>query len=237
MNEKKLNLGWCQGYMALQYHYEEACLEKSISFKNITPSPKYAIFSNKYYKEIKSLNKTKIFDFCFIGSLESGGKDRIWVIEFIKKYFTENSIFINTDCPIDWISLGIFDYTNIMFGFCPKKQTNNQTKIVQYRNVKDNELYFGFMRCSKYCLCPAGDAPWSFRFYEILMCESIPLVDSWHHTYRTKEESKIKYKYVLYVPNQLNIYDMNIKHVNLITQYNTKLFKKYHLLNYLNIFL
>lgn len=29
------------------------------------------------------------------------------------------------------------------------------------------------------------------------MCKSIPIVESWHHTYRTKEEAKIKYKYIL----------------------------------------
>ena len=55
--------------------------------------------------------------------------------------------------------------------------------------LEDNLYYFETMCKSKYCLCPAGDAPWSFRFYEVLMCKSIPIVASWHHTYRTKEES------------------------------------------------
>lgn len=44
---------------------------------------------------------------------------------------------------------------------------------------------------SKFVLCPADDAPWSFRFYEVLMCKSILIVESWHHTYRTKEEANI----------------------------------------------
>ena len=50
--KNNLDLNYCQGYMALQYHYEEACNELQI-----TPSPKYAIFSRKYNDEIKSLNK------------------------------------------------------------------------------------------------------------------------------------------------------------------------------------
>ena len=41
-----------------------------------------------------------------------------------------------------------------------------------------------------------GDTYWSFRFYETLMCKTIPMVTSWHHTYRTKEEAKINYKYI-----------------------------------------
>ncbi len=80
---------------------------------------------------------------------------------------------------------------------------------------------------SKFVLCPAGDAPWSFRFYEVLMCKSIPIVESWHHTYRTKEEANIKYKYILYqdienVKNDINYDDYVFE--------NTKIFENYHLL-------
>ena len=52
------------------------------------------------------------------------------------------------------------------------------------------------MRKSLYVLCPAGDSAWSFRFYETLMCKSVPIVFTWHNTYRTKEESKLQYVYV-----------------------------------------
>ena len=83
------------------------------------------------------------------------------------------------------------------------------------------------MRCSKFCLCPAGDAPWSFRFYEILMCESIPIVESWHHTYRTIEESEINYKYYIYNPKKKKNYNYDKK----IIKHNTMIFNKYHLLH------
>ena len=77
---------------------------------------------------------------------------------------------------------------------------------------------------SKFVLCPEGDAPWSFRFYEVLMCKSILIVESWHHTYRTKEEANINYKYILYqcIENDINSDD----YVN----ENTKIFENYHLL-------
>jgi len=80
---------------------------------------------------------------------------------------------------------------------------------------------------SKFILCPGGDAPWSFRFYETLMCQSIPIVESWHHTYRTPEESIIKYEYIL-INNMNNI--MNISYDNMIKQ-NNLLFEQYHLLH------
>jgi hypothetical protein len=106
-------------------------------------------------------------------------------------------------------------------GYCPKSMPDNQSKKVQYRIVKENIEYFEKMCQSKFVLCPAGDAPWSFRFYEVLMCKSIPIVESCHHTYRTKEEATINYKYVLQESFENAICDTNE---------NTRLFEKYHLL-------
>lgn len=231
-----LDLGWCQGYMGLKYHMEEALKEK-YSFDNIengeqlfslisTDCPPFALFSKKYYNEICELNHNKIYDFCFIGSINSNYEARQWVIDFAKKYFTNKSIFINTDNNPNWELIGSFDYSNKNIGFCPKSAPDNQSRQVQYRVVKDNIEYFEKMCQSKYCLCPAGDSSWSFRFYEVLMCKSIPIVESWHHTYRTKEESNINYKYILYqnIENNIN-YDEYVNE-------NTKLFENYHLLHF-----
>jgi len=221
--DSNLDLGWCQGYMALHYHMEEALIEKNIH-SCATWSPPFALFSKKYYNEMCELNHDKIYDFCFIGSINSNYEKRKWVIDFAKKNFTNNSIFINTDNTPTWELLGSFDYTNTIIGFCPKNNYDNQSKNVQYRVVKDNIEYFEKMCKSNYCLCPAGDAPWSFRFYEALMCKSIPIVESWHHTYRTTEEANINYKYVLYqnIENDVNFDD----YVN----ENSKIFENYHLL-------
>jgi hypothetical protein len=158
-----------------------------------------------------------------IGSINSNYKARQWVINFAKRYFTNNSIFINTDNDPNWTLLGEFDYSNKILGFCPKNLPNNQSKHVQYRVVNENIDYFEKMCKSKYLLCPAGDSTWSFRFYEVLMCKSIPIVESWHHTYRTKEEANIKYKYVLYKDIEIDIiYDDYINE-------NTIIFERYHL--------
>ena len=223
----QLQFGWAQYYMAFKYHMEEALIENNLEPNVATPNPPIAKFSKKYYNQICELNHNKIYDFCFIGSINSCRERRQWVIDFAKKNFTNNSIFINTDNNPNWELLGSFDYSKLNLGFSPKSQPDSQSKKVQYRIVKDNIEYFEKMCQSKFVLCPAGDAPWSFRFYEVLMCKSIPIVESWHHTYRTKEEANLNYKYILYedienVKNDINYDDYVIE--------NTKIFENYHLL-------
>lgn len=223
----KLDLGLCQGYMGLQYHMEEALVEKNLNIKHSNWSPPLAIFSKKYYNEIDSLDNNKIYDFCFIGSIKSCYERRKWVIDFVKKYFTSKSIYINTDNDCEL--LGIFDYSNKDLGYCPKEQDNNQSRKVQYRIIKENLFYFQTMKQSKFVLCPAGDEPWSFRFYEVLICKSIPIVESKHHTYRTKEEATINYKYIVAYNIEKKILNDN-EFINNINE-NTLLFEKYHILN------
>ena len=232
---QKLQLNGCQGYMALKYHMEEAFIEKKLDPINTTCAPPIALFSQKYYNEINELNHNKIYDFCFIGSIKSCFVRRKWVIDFAKKYFTSNSIFINTDNDPKWQLLGSYDHSNRKLGFCPKNQPDVQSKNTQYRTIKDNIYYFETMCQSRFTLCPAGDSPWSFRFYEVLMCKSIPVVETWHHTYRTKEEATIKYKFVLSnnwnteIVNDNSVYDEYVydEYVN----ENSKLFEKNHILN------
>jgi hypothetical protein len=227
MKNSNLDLGWCQGYMALQYHMEEAIIEKKLQNISASWCPSFAIFSRKYYNDINELNHKKKYDYCFIGSINSSCERRQWVIDFAKKNFTNNSLFINTDNNPKWELLGSFDYSKLNLGFCPKLQPDNQSKKTQYRIVNDNIEYFEKMCQSKFVLCPAGDAPWSFRFYEVLMCKSIPIVESWHHTYRTEEEANINYKYILYqyIENLRN----DINYDDYVNE-NTQLFEKYHLL-------
>jgi hypothetical protein len=244
---KQLDLGTAQNYMGLKYHIEEALKEFNnniilpmrLPIKNgykikPTQTPKYAIFAKKYYNEIKSLNHNKIYDYCFIGSIASSYENRKWVIEFAKKYFTNKSIFINTDNDKNWVLLGDFDLSHKNMGFCPKKQSNNISRKVQYRIVSENIYYFETMCQSKFILCPAGDTSWSFRFYECLLCESMPIVLTWHHTYRTAQESTVKYKYIL-VDNiefeEFKSINDDDKIYNNLIEENTDIFKKYHMIN------
>lgn len=232
----KLVLGSYQGYIALKHHMNDALLEaneKDIS-NIITDSPQIALFSHKYYNEIIKIDNTKIYDYCFIGSINSSVENRQWVIDFAKSHFTSNSYFVNTDSDPNWKLLGDFDYSikhKDLF-YNPKEQKNYLSKQVQYRLINENIEYFKKMSQSKFILCPVGDSPWSFRFYETLMCRSIPIVISWHHTYRTAEESKIKYMFFL-ESDLLNIHNTNNNEAlyNALINKNNEIFKHYHLIN------
>jgi hypothetical protein len=234
MDEIKNNLILgTQFYMGLKYHMEDAYKEKGLELKGLSWSPSVAKFARAYYNDINMLNHDKKYDYCFIGSINSCYEKRIWIIEFAKKYFTDSSIFVNTDTNSNtnnsWTPLGVFDKSHMKLGFAPKEQPRNQSRDVQYRVVKDNIFYFETMCQSKYVLCPAGDAPWSFRFYETLMCKSVPIVETWHHTYRTKEESEFKYKYVLF--NEIDKYRDNLDVYNALVDANTEIFEMQHLIH------
>ena len=229
IKKEELILGWAQDYKALFYHMDDAFIEAGNTEKpGLSDRPPFAIFANKYYNEINSLDHTKIYDYCFIGAISSAYNERTWVIDFAKKHFTSKSYYINTDINYNndenYELLGSFDYSTKKFGFCPKHNTDNQSRRIQYRIVQENLPYFQTMCQSKYVLCPAGDAPWSFRFYETLMCKSIPMVKSWHHTYRTVEEAAIKYKYIL--PNTKLTDNDYTDYINT----NNIIFKHFHML-------
>jgi hypothetical protein len=233
IKEEDINDGGRIEYEGLQAHMEHALQEIGINDKPAELCPEKALFSNAYYDSLCKLPHGKKYDFCFIGSINSCYEERCWVIEFAKRYFTNNSIFINTDTNPEWELLGKFDLSNKNMGFCPKECNNYQSKKVQYRTVEENKFYFETMTQSKYILCPAGDAPWSFRFYETLLCHSIPILISEHHSYRTKTESRIPYSYLV-----VNM-DSNINNIELVNDIlynkllknNINILKQNHLLS------
>lgn len=190
-SDEYLFLGWCQGYVALKEHYDAAYKEAGLVLKDSRPDPPYAIFARSYLDAIAAIPRAKKHDYVFIGSMKSNPQARSWVVEFAKKHMTSDSIFINTDVG-DWVPIGPFDKT-----LSERRYTQKGSMTSGYRSVEENRWYFETMSAAKFVLCPAGDAPWSFRFYETLMCGAIPIVESWHHTYRTLEESKIRYLYFL----------------------------------------
>ena len=140
-----LDLGWCQGYEALKYHMEDALIENNSDLNKAVNNPPYAIFSKKYYNEIDSLDSNKIYDFCFIGSINSNYDNRKWVIDFVKKYFTDKSIYINTDNESNYELLGRFDLSLKNLGFCPKNSNYTDVKKAQYRIINENLFYFQTM--------------------------------------------------------------------------------------------
>jgi hypothetical protein len=212
--ESDLFVGWCQGYEGLRLHYDAAYKEEGLEPPDSRTNPPYAIFAKSYVKKLAALPKEKKHDYVFIGSIKSNPQARAWAVEFAKRFFTADSVFINTDAGA-WEPIGEFDRT-----FSETRYAQKDSMGGGYRVVEENRWYFETMSAAKFVLCPAGDAPWSFRFYETLMCGAIPIVESWHHTYRTLEESKIPY---LFIRNtEEAVYDEDI------VDRNTMLLHRYH---------
>lgn len=113
-------------------------------------------------------------------------------------------------------SKGNYDYTIKKCGFVPKEQP------IAKRNQFDKD-YFTKLSESKFTLCPAGDNIWSMRFYEALMCKSIPIVNNKNETFRSKAESELNYKY--YLATEQHVYREDW------VEHNHRIFLKYHTLN------
>lgn len=210
--------------------YIEAYKELSIPVSEKDIDHSYAIYPKRFYRSI-NLNLNKKYDFIFIGafsfmgpkSQEKGYNNRKWSIDFAKKNFTDNSLFINTTknhmLPYKWSKLGPYDQTletNPNDIMCPKYMHKKKRNIF-------NKKYFDSLSQSKFGLCPAGDCMYSMRFYECLMCKCIPVVDRVEETYRSEAESKLDYKYYLTSDNDFVYRDDWVDH-------NYNIFLKYHTL-------
>jgi len=205
--------------------YQEACMEIGRRFDKIDDS--YTIYPRRFWDSINTETE-KTIDFCFIGSYKINKtviRARRWVIEFVNRHFNKNSYLQFTDgrTKKHYIPMGVYDYTLKEPGFFPKKLWNYGKK---YREANINMFdshYFDTMSKSKFCLCPAGDAEWSMRFYESLLCKCIPIVLSSDHTYRSFEEQQLTYNYIVYDPDRVD-YQYNIEDANS----NYELFIKHH---------
>lgn len=156
---------------------------------------KLAVFPKSFYGRVSTFDsEKKIYDFCFIGAFRVDAETearRIWLIEFIKKNFTNKSYlqFTDKNTKANYRTLGVFDHTLERQGFVPKEVAR------EHRNVFD-EYYYRVMCQSEFTLCPAGDRRWSMRFYEALMCKTIPILESrWHH--RSIAEAFRRYRFYL----------------------------------------
>jgi len=213
---------WCP---KLDIMYYQSYQEKNIP---ITLNYDYALFPQNIYKNINN-NQEKIYDYCFIGAFsftrgqDYGFENRRWIIDFTKNNFNQNSFFVNTtknkNLDFNWKILGTFDYTfNEKYHFYSPKYMNN-------KNYFDKN-YYNIMCKSKFTLCPAGDCPWSMRFYEALLCKSIPIVNDSFETWRSEEEKKLDYKYYLTTDTNKIFREDWVEH-------NYQLFIKYHTLEYI----
>jgi|GEM_PF-5510485 len=218
---------------------QKEILLESENFLNINDNKgEYAIIPKSFYSKIRGYDQTKKHDFCFIGSsyfydwdcsekpvrlkARAVAKEkRRWILDFIHNYFNKDSYLKFTDSgAMRYHScLGEFDYTLKSKGFCPRENPTIRGNF--------DEDFYKVMCASKFCLCPGGDNCWSIRFYEALMCKTIPIIYYPNERCRTQSECLLDYKYYL-VDDQPKNYNKDW------ADHNYNLFLKYHTYEYMD---
>ncbi len=191
----------------LRHLYHEAYVEEGFAEADIPAhdaAPCIALFPRSFVDRIARLPGDKRFDFGFRGALSIDrrtARNRAWVRAFARERFTERSYLNATDRRATGLpfidgrrALGVYDRTfdrsPAERGFVPKRHRRSERAYF-------DEAYFAVLCASELTLCPAGDAPWSIRFYEAVACGSIPVVASHAHTGRNALEYAIGYRYHL----------------------------------------
>ena len=204
----------------LQMWYKEAHRELEIDVgDNI--DDRYAIYPKRFYKTVASFGADKRYNYCFIGAMHIDARTsqrRGWILDFVQKNFSEKSYlqFTDRNTKKDHVPMGVYDFTLQRNGFVPKEERTEN------KNYFD-PFYFQTMCNSQFTLCPGGDENWSMRFYEALMCKSIPILLD-RSAFRTQEERTLDYQY--YTVSDEIVYSEEM------TRHNYELFLKYHTLEY-----
>jgi len=155
----------------------------------------FLLYPRSYLNQVNELPVDKLYDYNFVGSLYQQGtyESRKWIIDFAKNNFTDHSYYCVTDPIKSYQSIGSFDCSLEQLGkrFVPKNTSRD------HRRTYFDADFFCIMKLSRFTLCPAGDAPWSMRFFEAIMCGSIPILERPLHSGRNRKERNIGYRYYL----------------------------------------
>ena len=152
--------------------------------------PLVVYYPRSYVEKVTSMNHEKKHDYNFSGVLfrDCVYENRKWIVDFAQQNFTDNSYYSISDAKLDYNPIGNFDYTLKDLGkrFIPSKSSNK---------VYFDKKYFQIICNSQFTLCPSGDAPWSMRFFESILCKSIPVLETPCHAWRSRFEKSIGYKF------------------------------------------
>ena len=131
---------------------------------------------------------------------------RRWVLPFVERYFTAESVLVDTSAEdaATYAPLGAFDKTvagGKLAGFRPMTvewvSAFGNRSVQTCRKATCDPSYYETLARSRFTLAPAGDMPWSTRFFEAIMAGSVPVVSSEDHAGRNAEEKALGYKYLL----------------------------------------
>ena len=156
-------------------------------------APARLLFPRSYVERVEAMPSTKEYDYSFLGTLyrPETYEYRKWILDFARERFTDRSYLLLSEDHPSHERLGSFDHTGDRSNvFVPKE-------VPLLERAQFNPAYFEVLKRSEFALCPAGDQPWSMRFFEAVMCRSIPVVSDARHSGRNKLERSIGYHFFL----------------------------------------
>ena len=164
-------------------------------------TPIALLYPRSFVERVEAMPSEKVHDYCFIGGLyrPETRSNRSWILDFARRRFTDRSYLLLTDGAETHERLGPYDHTAEETDvFVPKEQPWGDRAFF-------HDHYFRTLRRSEFTLCPAGDLPWSMRFFEAVMCRSLPIVSDLEHVGRNAVERAIGYHVLL--PEDDHVYD------------------------------
>jgi hypothetical protein len=152
-----------------------------IAHRTIVPETKIGnisrplILPHAMFDYCKSLwPKERKIKFAFIGKLTK--ERQVWMQGFLSKkikgYYNITGK-VNRDYKI-------FSFLNNIFKFSEPVLMTASLRGRQFPGKSWDDDYFQLQAQSKFIICPSGDVgcPWTYRFFEAMICGAIPIVES-----------------------------------------------------------
>jgi hypothetical protein len=204
-----LDLGGPRSALLIRQAFEEEGRPCPSIDERVAPS--VLLFPRSFVETVEHMPSLKTHDYSFVGGLfrPDTFPERAWILDFAERRFSDRSYLLLTDAEPEYTPIGPFD------------RTNTEPDVFVPRNVPPQDRayfhdhYFRVLRASQFALCPAGDAPWSMRFFEAILCRSIPIVSDAAHTGRNDLERALGYHY--YLREDDHVYDERIVEENFRT--------------------
>jgi hypothetical protein len=130
------------------------------------------------------------------------------VISFAQRNFDSDSFLYIIDAPSNYTRLGSWDHTTPVRSL--DHMGMNQTSFLRILSSSD------------FTLCPEGDHPWSFRFFEAIASKSIPIV--WRLDGGTRNPQELRLGYKFFMHNEPHVFE------EWIVEHNWRIFQKHQLL-------
>ncbi len=190
--------------------HEQAYREEGMECPPVDESerPVALLYPRSYVDAVDALAQEKTYDYSFVGSVyrHTVLDHRRWILDFARRRFGPRSYFLATDADERHTSLGSFDRSHREHDvFVPIQRPWTE-------RVFFHPLFFQVLRSSRFSLCPAGDQPWSMRFFESAMCRSMPIISDRRHVGRNEVERSIGY-HTLFVYDE-HVYDEELVEEN-----------------------